>query len=201
MPLDAREGSITLDFAKRAGLATETIERYHTVDLAASSTYTPADAGLFSSSFESENLGVNFQDGQPTWLHTIWIDFGHNSVIGDGTNMQIQNQIALQRELVVMRHHLSTGTYERYNTQDLAASATYTPADSGLFSHASEVSDDVVCEYQYNATWWPWWNICNEGTGDDFGTCLAIGDGSHLRYRNTDGVNARWYVCMRAVMT
>lgn len=184
-----------------ASIGVETFERYHVEDLAADSSYTPSDDGLFSSAIEYtgvENLSVRLQDNSPSWQTVLPNVRGNNAIIGDGTNLKFYNAAGAASNLVVMRHHLSTGTYERYNTQDLAAGASYIPANEGLFSHAGE-SSDIRCEYQYSpGVWWYWY--VNGGISSYDATCLGIGDGTNLRYRNTDGANARWTVIMRHLM-
>jgi len=175
--------------------ATETIERYHTADLGAGSFYTPADEGLFSAVLESEDLRPSLQDAQPGWSRILEPVLGNDAVIGDGTNLNFYNTNVAARNIVIMRHHISTGTYERYNSQDLGAGVTYTPADGGLFSHTSNWAVVVHCEYKYNASWWYYGR--DDGAGDVEGTFLAIGDGTNLRFHNTRGGNT-YYVCMRA---
>jgi len=200
MPVDFVEGSITTDFAKRPpATGTETFERYHVEDLAGGGTYTPADEGLFSAVLESEDMNVELQTGQPAWEELFHPDdvWGNTSVIGDGTNMRFNNDNVAARELVVMRHHISPGTYERYHTADLAAATTYTPVDEGLFSHASH-GCYIDAEY-HNAAWYGWGEF-PAPVSSGCGTLLAIGDGTNLRYHNPDGANDWWVVIMRALM-
>lgn len=201
MPLDFTKASVTLDFAeKAAAAAVETFELYHTEDLPATTAYTPADEGLFSASLEEVYAGgdlwVELQTGEPAWEPMLQEVLGNDAAVGDGTNLRFYNSNAtLAAELTVMRHHISTGTYERYYTADMAFNTKYTPADEGFFSHASE--DLVIdCEYQYSSGNWDWWAV-NDRDGNEIGTCLAIGDGVNLRY-NARG--ARWVVIMRAIM-
>ena len=198
MPFEYPDASITLDFAKRAaaGPAVETFEREHTEDLAGGGTYTPAVSGFFSTSLETSDMEIEVQT-TGGWMEVVIEGIGFSSIIGDGTNLRFGNNNAAARELVVMRHHLSTATYVRYSNQDLAAGTSYTPGDEGLFSHGSE-GNDVKCEYKYNANWYLWgtYNVL----GSPRGTSLGIGDGTNMRYRNNDGVNARWLAVMRTVM-
>jgi len=200
MPVEFPRGSVTLDFAKSAAAATESFERYYVADLAGAWTaYTPGDEGMFSTVLESSDLYPALQDGGANWrgITADAILFGHVALIGDGGNLQWSNGNAAARNIVVMRHHLSTATYEYYHSADIAAGVSYVPADEGFFSHAYEQPRNY-CEYKYNAAWWYWG--CYSNAVNPKGTYLAIGDGTNIRFRNTDGGNARWVVIMRAIM-
>ena len=178
---------------------TETYERYHTAEMATETTYTPGDSGMFCATTYDTDFAVELQDGASTWQAVLASSMGCNAIIGDGSHLRFYNSDALTKKLVVMRHYFSTGTYERYYTAEMAASATYTPSDEGFFGHGADIKK-CYAEFQYNGGDW-----LRIDTYDTTGTRLCImtgiGDGTNLRFRNQDAANARWIVAMRAVMT
>ncbi len=196
MPLEFRQGSATLDFAKTAGgaAATETFERYLASALPAGNTYIPADEGIFSATMGTTWLHVDLRSGG-TWYSALGIIRGNSSVVGEGASLRFRNSDTIFVEFLIFRHLMSTGTYEENQDVDLAGGAAYTPADGGFFSHTSEAMD-VDCEH-FNFLWFSQWDYDSNGAND--GVLLTIGDGTNLRYRNISG-SARRLIVMRAVM-
>ncbi len=172
----------------------ETFEDYYFAVLGAGVEYTPADPGLFSAAIDMiAKLAVNlFINGDKL----IEECRGIGAVIGDGTYLDFKNTDVAGHALAVMRQYLSTGTYEEYSHADIVGNGTYTPADEGFFSHASEANPDLNdVQTQYNLKYW--W-IYND-SGAFCGATLIIGDGSSLSFKNTTAGALRANL-MRAVM-
>ena len=181
-----------------APTATETIEYYSSANLANGANYTPGDPGIF---YEAGNGGYRHQYFSN--VNTAWYQPSGEgrtqgaTTIGDGTNYRVMDIDGGVLEYFLMRHYLSTGTYERVRDEDLAAGAIWTPGDSGFFSGGQEGSN-VDFEINYPIAGWTD-SIYATGSINRPMTIL-IGDGSRLRIKN-DGVSTRWTVTMRAVMT
>lgn len=170
-------------FELPGGAVTETVERYHTVDLATGTSYTPSDSGVFFSGHEQPGtyaLGIRVNTTGNYWDPVYTSDDvydGRGVVIGDGSHLRYSNSDTSARRLVVMRFLLSCWSYERYWTGSLSAGSTYTPTDTGLFSVASSRSGTQFnSEFDYDGTNW-------EDASPHRRGGLFSGDGSHFRVR------------------
>ena len=178
----------------------ETIEKYASAVIATGVTYTPAASGIFffpmdsgSRTFQVEyysNLGANWYNAIVSVIVTV------GQAVGDGTNFRIKNTSAGDSEYTLMRHHYSTGTYERAIDESLAALTSYTPATTGFFADAKAHG---ALRSQINQTTGGW-QIYGEA-GNTLYTMLMIGDGANWRIYNSDAAFARIHVTMRAKLT
>ena len=95
---------------------------------------------------------------------------------------------------------MSTGTYERASTADLASLGVYNPAE-GFYAMGSETPTVNSPSLQQDLPT-EGWKTCTEwATITSYAHALIIGDGAEVRVYNGDGAAARWYALMRAVMT
>lgn len=178
---------------------TETIEKYADATLAGSATYTPAASGIFFS--QDAQVGLlsikYYSTAAAAWYRPrAYTAFYGCTAIGDGTNFQIENISGGDVEYCLMRHYLSTGTYERARDEQLANNATWTPANSGFFASGGEASPITL---QVNKTTAGW-----TATGESAQTrsvTVVIGDGTNLRVQNAAGGVAYYHVAMRAKLT
>lgn len=172
----------------------ETYEEYSYASLGIGAIYTPTDPGLFSAALDRRTLRANLYYGTDVLVGTVR---GIGAIVGDGTYLDFKNESATSAYyLAVMRHYISTGTYEEYYHSDIAANTTYTPADEGLFSQAPEVAYPVSIHFRYHTK--EWHIYTDEGT--ERGNTLGIGDGSQLTIKNVTGGALRTNL-MRATMT
>ena len=178
-----------------AGGGVETFEEYYYASLGAGAIYTPTDPGLFSAAKEdaAEKLRVNLYNNNDELIEGVT---GIGAVVGDGTYLDFKNDGIAAKYVAIMRHYISTGTYEEYYHLDIAGGASYTPGDEGFFSEAPEFGDglDLRCEYEGR-----YWYLYSKG-GSAFGGTLIIGDGSNFRVRNNTGGALRTNL-MRATMS
>jgi len=180
---------------------TETIEKFADATIAAGATYTIAQAGIYSQPGETVAAFRHqyYSSVAATWYKPrgITAAFYGQNIISDGTNAQLYNTTGGNQEYCLMRHYLSTGTYERARDEQLAASATWTPAVAGFFALGAE-NNQVKAEY--NETVQSWF-IVGETTVTLHSVGLLIGDGTNFRVKNQSGATAYRQVAMRAKMT
>jgi len=86
--------------------------------------------------------------------------------------------------------------FTRYYDASIAASDTYTPGDDGLF-HVVDDGNDVRVELLYGGGVWHAASIRSAALMQQN---PVLGDGTNLRIRNTDAVNANNVIIMRAVL-
>lgn len=178
----------------------ETIEMFSEDELAAGGLYTPASEGIYFAGKASQSmLQGQYHDGQPAWIQMEAANEENTTLnaIGDGTNFRIKNTQGFAGDYQLMRHYMSTGTYERASTADLASLASYSPAE-GFLAMGSETAFPELQQDLPNEGW----QSCKEwATNTNYAHALVINDGTEVRVHNGDGAAARWYVLMRAVMT
>ncbi len=179
----------------------ETIGKYSDGVLATGASYTPADPGIFSFITGGAST-IGFSPYYYSTLAGLWYAAisvtGGNTVgmgIGDGANFKIQNNNAADREYILMRHHLSTGTYERVVDENLVGGGTYTPATSGFFADGQAA---ITIRLEFNLTTAAWSSAIQGAASGP--VAIVIGDGTNLRVKNTTG-GALYHVLMRAKMT
>lgn len=187
-----------------AGGGVETID-YANAIIANNATYTPGNPGIF---FKVGNVGGEgreysieyFSTADAAW-HTPgnWLRYMGATAIGDGTNFRIKNNSGGNAEYGLMRHNISTWTYERARDEDLAAGATWTPATSGFFAMGTETTGDCEIEIQLAGAGWE--DAKEVGGADYTRLTIVIGDGTNFRVKNNDGVAACYHVTMRAALT
>lgn len=181
----------------------ETIEKYADATLAAGATYTPAASGIFF------NVATNYFDVEYySNVGVEWCRVGGSSTstmrgsmaIGDGTNYRIMNNGGVDREYCLMRQNYSLATYERAKDEELAGTASWTPANSGFFADAEETTIVVgTVGIEINKTT-AGWTMSYEVTAATHPIALVIGDGTNLRVHNISGT-AYHHVTMRAKLT
>jgi len=207
---DLDEGNIKLGvdiFGKVGTVApggAETIEMFAEANLASGGTYTPASEGIFTAGKSNSTLlQGQYLDGSAAWIQKETANEENTTLnaIGDGTNFRIKNTQGFAGDYQLMRHYMSTGTYERESTADLASLAVYTPADGGFFAMGSETPTANSPSLQQDFPTEGWQTCTEWATATSYAHALIIGDGTEVRVLNGDGAAARWYALMRAVMT
>ncbi|GAI74378.1 unnamed protein product, partial [marine sediment metagenome] len=113
----------------------ETLERYYSQSLAAGATYTPADSGIFfvAAGGISPRLTPYYNGYRPMDTSNY---YGFTA-IGDGSNLGIKSE-SYPVELLMMRHYITTWTYDKYYDDDLPQNSAYVPADGGFFACGTE---------------------------------------------------------------
>lgn len=153
----------------------ETLERYYSLDLTGGTTYTPSDSGIFFV-FGMHNFSPYYGGYSPMGQAR----FRGFTAIGDGSTLGIKSEAATE-ELLIMRHHITTWTYEKYYDADLAQNTAYVPADGGFFAVGTEWTAPPV-QINLVSTGWvyvePTWNT-------DMPLTISIGDGTNWRLYQT----------------
>ncbi|MBA7475664.1 hypothetical protein ES707_11036 [subsurface metagenome] len=174
----------------------ETIDKYADAEIANNATYTPGDAGIFYCS--EEFLAQHFSTGNTAWYAThgaAW-KWDVQTFVGDGVNSRIKNGSGGAKEYILLRHHYSTGTYDRIRDADLAQGTAYTPAENGFFSEGSEFVNEVTPRVNFTTAGW-----LRSGTPTDlYPWTVHISDGINWQMYNTSGARADRIVIVRAKM-
>lgn len=178
----------------------ETIEMYAEGNLATTQFYVPSHEGIYFTG-KATQLGwqVQYQDGGTVWRPTVSGAFSCTTIsaISDGSRFKLYRQGAAAADYQLMRHYMSTGTYERASSADLASLATYTPSEGFV-----AVGVELVSVYiQQDLPTEGWVRAYENPHQTGYAVALVITDGAEIRVLNSDGANARWYALMRAVMT
>lgn len=153
----------------------ETLERYYSQNLAAEATYTPLDSGIFFV-IGGNKLSPKYAGWRP-------VDTGGYrgfTAIGDGGNLGILCSPSVT-ELLMMRHYITTWTYETDYDAGLAQDTAYVPSDGGFFACGTEWTSSPL---QINKTT-AGWVKAEEWFAREMPLTITIGDGVNLRIYQT----------------